>query len=496
MSQRHHTSKKLFVYKPVSAQAGFRTGYQVIEKEDEFLMGIKKIMTPLIVLVQALVLLSCGNLLNDSMLDKSENSDGGVVFTELNRSFSDSGNILIEKSSDSGYLMAGSVLDGSTADSANIWFSLTDRKGKSAKEGVLASSYNDSVRGIRILDSDNYMIFADRYYDDGDIDFIIIYMNRYKGILWDYCLGDSMKNRVYDMTVSNDGNLLIAGMSYYKESGQMYYIPFMIKMDMNGNIIWKKNYNTLLYYLMPLSITSIGSDEYIVSGNCLSSSAGKFRTFFSRINGSGDLLSSVYINAISKHSLLVGVSKTSVGGFTGIIYVRGTSGSDLLVFADYDSSLNLTATKEFSFSGFNLRGKYIRGLNGDIIIAGLLDASAGNGLYFLRFSSNGIIKSLETKYYDEIKYDLADMYFSSVEVDDGILYLCRYTDTGYDPGVEGWFMDRFRFSQQPSYVSKSNSAVRVSPANSEIYETGEVILEEGSSDLYEKGGTELILLPQ
>lgn len=475
---------------------GFKTGYQVTAKEDESLISSNRIIKLLLVPVSVLVLLSCGNLLNDSMLDDSDSGDEGIVFAELNRTFSDAGNIIIEKSNDRGYLMAGSVIDGTSADSANIWFPMADRNGKPTKEVVLASSYNDCVRGIRVLDSDNYIIFADRYYTDGDIDFIIIYMNRYNGILWDYCLGDSMKNRVYDMIISNDGNLLIAGMSYYKESGRMYYIPFMLKMDLHGNLLWKKNYSTFFYYLMPLSITSTGNGEFIVSGNCLSSPSGKFRTFFARINGSGDLLSSVYINAVSKHSLLIGVANSSAGGFTGIMYVRGTSGSDVLVLADYDSSLNLKTTKEFSFSGYNLRGKYIRGLNGDIIISGMLNNSAGNGLYFLRLTGDGILKSAEMKFYDESKYDLTDMFSGSDEVEDGVLYLCRYLYGTEELRTEGVFLDSFKYNQQKLSSSKSLAPAGVSTPAGESYETGEIVLEEGSSDLYEKGGTDLILLPQ
>gem|GEM_PF-6687252 len=447
----------------------------------------------LILLICTASLCSCGNVINETVLSHSDdpviiNDDeySGIVFTEMNRNFSVSGDIRIEKSVDQGYYIAGTVVE-ETAD--NVWFSLIDKNGNFKNEAFLRSSYDDRVRRVKVLDSENLIIYADRYYEDGDIDFIIAKVNRKTGIIWDYCFGDEIKNRVFDITVTDDGGTLITGLSYYQLLGFMHYITFTMKIDSNGKSLWRKDYRSLFSVFMPSEIRDAGNGEYLVSGLCLNRITNKFKTFFTRINSSGDVLSSIFINAAGMHTMLIGTSVRENDGFTGVISLTGGFYADSIVVACFNREMNIQILREYSLPDLNVRGKYIKGADGSIVIAGMLNNEAGNGLYFLRLSEQGVIQNLTTKYYDADQYDLSDVYFNTVETDEGLLYLCRYNNSTGSLEDGRVFLDRIHpDNKYKSILSRGDSMLN---ADSTDYETGGVELETGDSSLMEKGGAEL-----
>ncbi len=436
---------------------------------------------------------SCGNNINENVLSPSDNpviinddEFSGIVFTEMNRNFSDTGDIRIEKSGDEGYYIAGTVAED-TAD--NVWFSLIDKKGNLKKEAFLRSVYDDRVRRVKVPDSENLILYADRYYEDGDIDFIIAKVNRHTGIVWDYCFGDETKNRVFDITGTDDGGTLITGLSYYQLLGFMHYTTFIMKIDSDGKSLWRKDYRSLFSVFMPSEIRDAGNGEYLVSGLCLNRITNKFKTFFTRLDISGDVLSSIFINAAGMHTMLIGTSANEDGGFTGVISLTGGIYADSIAVARFDKEMNIQFLKEYSLPDINVRGKYIKGGQDGIVIAGMLNNEAGNGLYFLRLSDQGVIQNLTTKYYDEDQYNITDVYFNSEETDEGLLYLCRYNNNAGPLQYGRLFLDRIH----PDHIYKSNLSRGNSTANADStdYETGGVELETGDSSLMEKGGAGL-----
>lgn len=462
-------------------------------KHAEFFMSSTRIFRCSFFLINILMLLSCGNLLNESVLENADQEsdyvNGKIVFTELNRSFSSSSDIRIDNTGEKDIYVAGSVAGESAGDTENIWYAFIDSKGRVKNEALLMSGYNDRIRKTRTIDSDNIVIYADRYYDSGDIDFIIALVNRNTGIVWDYCFGNSMKNRVFDVVEAAGGGTIITGMTYYKELGVMIYITFIMKINDSGAVIWEKNYRSLFSVFMPSEIRRISDEEYLLSGLCLNRLTNKFRTFFARIGKNGDVISCRYINAAGTHTMLMGTVIDSGGGFTGVISLTGSVNSDGIVIASYDREMNFLSAREYFFTGLNVRGKLINGSAGSFIVAGMLNSEAGNGLYFLRFSGNGILMEMDTKYYDSDKYNISDIYFDTQELDDGLLYLCRYTGNtwSYDDGR--LFLDRFNFSRSKNISTASESkGLTVSAIN---FETGSVELNPDGLSLEEKGSAEL-----
>ncbi|HOP64445.1 MAG TPA: hypothetical protein PK358_02830 [Spirochaetota bacterium] len=452
-----------------------------------------------IILVCLFAILSCGNLINETALNDDAarpSSAGGFGFTELEKSYSLSGEIRIEKIDSENYYMAGSVTGESSTDVDNVWFSSISNKGEFFKGGFLVSDYDDRVRRVKVLDSKNVIIFADRYYESGDIDFIIVKYNRNKGVLWDYCFGNDKKNRIFDATETVDGGIVVTGMSYYSVLGAMSYITFIMKIDANGNLVWEKNYKSYFSVFMPSEIHRIGEEEYIVSGLCLNALTYKFRTFFARMDSSGNILSSMYINAINRHSMLAGSVVREDDGMTAVISLVGSSDSDVLAVINFDSDMNVLSTREFSFPDLNVRGKIVRGEDEDIIVAGMLNSTAGNGLYFLKLTEEGVIKSLNTKIYDSEIYDIYDVYFGSAEDENGIIYMCKYSNSVYSSADGKVFLDSFNFGQSDKNYSRETLLTKGETlyAESTEYETGDVELDSDTIVVEEKGEADLVLV--
>jgi hypothetical protein len=382
--------------------------------------------------------------------------------------------------------LAGTVVE-ETAE--NVWFSLIDKNGRLKNEAVLRSGCNDRVRRVKVLDNENLIIYADRYYEDGDIDFIIVKVNRNTGIVWDYCFGDETKNRIFDVISTDDGGTVLTGLSYYQLLGIMRYITFIMKIDSSGRSVWKKDYRSLFSVFMPSEISDTGNGEYLVSGFCLNRITNKFKTFFTRLDNAGYVISSKYINAPGMHSMLIGTSLADNNGFTGIISLTGGSDANSIVSVRFDNVMNIQAVHEYSFPDLNVRGKYIRGIDGSIIVAGMLNNTAGNGLYFLRLSKLGIIQTLATKHYNISEYDLADVYFNTAESDGGVLYLCRYNNSSASFTDGRLFLDRVQLDN--SNISALSKVSRAIDAETDNFETGGVDLETGDSSLMEKGEAQL-----
>lgn len=153
----------------------------------------------------------------------------------------------------------------------------------------------------------------------GQIDFWVVEIDLSGNIIWKKCYGGTGIDRAYSACTTDDGNMIIAGMTesglphIQNNHGVSDYL--IMKIDLQGNVLWQKTYGGSNVDECK-SIKKSGDGGYILSGNSSSangdrtSNKGELDVWIVKINANGILQwqanfggsNSDYANAIMEDS--------------------------------------------------------------------------------------------------------------------------------------------------------------------------------------------------
>ncbi len=435
----------------------------------------KPALTGMAVSIVLLFSISCGNLVNDELMD--ENSEPAIVEpgvdsfgTIVEGDFSTSGKVVIRSTGENGYFLSATTKDANGRDT--IWLSYMDKYAVRKWSAILENvDTDDRISRIEVLDNENILIFADRYYSNDPAinpDVIIIKVNSSNGILWQKCIGSDEKNIVYGTALTGDGGFLATGITVIKKTDTTpaEFIPYVIRSDRDGNIIWKKDYQKFFNIARPTEILSLGNDEYLVSGTATNPDTNKIIGFYCRIDGAletkgnsggGKILKSRYVKSADSNISLLG-SINYGENITSVIALKSESSEQFSILSMDKKKLKVSSRKSYLFSDFNLQGDIINVKSDGFVLAGMIKYLIGKGLYKVRFDMTGAVKELQTKYYDNSGYKFLNPEFSKVNDDTAITFISRLDNPGDNKYL---FIDRFE-TPSVSVISKSKVEVIVS----------------------------------
>lgn len=444
-----------------------------------------------IIILSLLAFISCGNLMNDELSGEENNPadiipGNGSYGSSIGNKFTASGRVRIQSAENDGYFISGTIYGDSGRE--EIWLSNIDKNANRKWSASLKNiSTNDRISRIEVIDKDNILILADRYYtlpgpDDlltvPEPDLIMIKVNSSTGIVWQKCIGSAKKDIVYSTAPANDGGLLAAGITVTMESAgtAAEYRPFVIRVSPQGEVIWKKDYKIYLnkaekkYFeiVIPSEIISLGNEEYLLSGTALNPDNNKLVGFYCKIDGraagyaddntaygGGILLKSCYIKAGNKTiSMLGNISYNdrivSVIGVTGTVNSStSTTSAKYTILTMNKETLKVSSKKNYEFESFKVQKGIIRNNTDDFTLAGMIKPVIGKGIYTITFDKSGTIKELHTKYYDDSVYDFISVEFNGMYENSGLAYIIRWDNPGSSKEL---YIDRYISSS----VSKSS----------------------------------------
>ncbi|MGE0077206.1 MAG: hypothetical protein AB7S48_05020 [Bacteroidales bacterium] len=164
----------------------------------------------------------------------------------------------------------------------------------------------------------------------------------YGNIVWDKLFNsDSIQECSIIKQFDND-NLLLIGSSKVSSTGNS--MPFIFKIDMYGDSIWKRsidvNYNLLIHDFL------YSGDNIFLVGESYKNSTSLPDTYIAKLNINGDLLNSVTKGNVSKSEIFTKVFIKSNG--------------DLVVFgnSNLSSSVTLVTVNEFKPSSLSVSSRY------------------------------------------------------------------------------------------------------------------------------------------
>ncbi|MFI5170966.1 MAG: T9SS type A sorting domain-containing protein [Chitinophagales bacterium] len=141
----------------------------------------------------------------------------------------------------------------------DYWVVKLDAAGNVEWDNTIGSTNADELNSIIVLPGGGYLlggvggagISGDKTEFDGLSDYWILEINALGSIIWQRTIGGTHTDRLENMITTMDGNILLTGFSFSGISGDKT-VPqwndgdyWVIKIDVNGNILWQEDYGTI-----------------------------------------------------------------------------------------------------------------------------------------------------------------------------------------------------------------------------------------------------------
>ncbi len=238
----------------------------------------------------------------------------------------------------------------------------------------------------------------------GGADIYLIKLNADGDTLWTRTYGGANDEYGSSVTQTSDGGYIISGNT--KSFGVAGKDAYLIKTDMNGNVLWSKTYGSTGndYGNKVLQTTDGG---YIVAGTTESVGNGNYNVYLIKTNSDGDTLwTKSYGGSLEDDGNFI--QQTSDGGFilVGTTFSFGSGGYDIYVIKTNESG-DTTWTKTYggTIDDYGFSVKQIAG--GDYLVTGTTN-SFGAGSF--------------------------DCYLMQLNPIGGVVWIKTYGGTGWDNG--------------------------------------------------------------
>jgi len=230
---------------------------------------------------------------NDFWLLKLNNQ--GDITWEKSFGFSglDFGTKIIQ-TSDNGYLLVGTLdvtaSNGQGNSKSNrskrhaggdFWAIKLDTNGTTEWTRFFGGSFTDIAYDVVETTNNNFLIVGSSDSEDIDItnnkgsyDFWVLKISNNGNLIWEKSFGGSQIDEAWGIVTTNDGNYIIVGDTRSNDkdiiSNNGAADIFILKIDTNGNLIWRKNYGGTNFDTSR-AIHKTQDGGFLVSGNSRSS---------------------------------------------------------------------------------------------------------------------------------------------------------------------------------------------------------------------------------
>ena len=115
----------------------------------------------------------------------------------------------------------------------------------------------------------------------------LLFFNNLYSQGWPKVYGDNMYASIYDLKEDYDKGYLISGWIYKNSSLPKY--GWLIKTDINGNILWEKKYGNLSYSTFFAILEKTNDGGMIMAASTSKYGTGKFDPMFIKLNACGEI---------------------------------------------------------------------------------------------------------------------------------------------------------------------------------------------------------------
>ena len=300
----------------------------------------------------------------------------------------DAANDVIQ-TTDGGYLAAGYTYSFGAGNS-DIYLVKTDSNGDTLWTRAYGNSAMDYANAVFQTTDGGFVILGTKDSLTGSNKYIYVIKTNSSGVLqWTKAITIvSGHASAYDGQQTSDGGLIITGYIYHAFGG-LAMNAFLIKMDINGNLLWANSFGGPSDEWAN-SVEQTADGGYIVAGQTYSFGAGSQDVYLVKTNSAGTVLWSKTFGG-SGSDQGTDVKQTSDGGYI-------VCGSKLIVPGDRDAYLiktdavgNMTWSSVYGGSAFEDAYHVQQTGDGGYLLAGGSSSfsALNNRVYLIKVNSGG-----------------------------------------------------------------------------------------------------------
>ncbi|MFN5183500.1 MAG: hypothetical protein ACK5D5_10825, partial [Bacteroidota bacterium] len=209
-----------------------------------------------------------------------------IIFQQIYQCQVDQSAREIVEISSGGFMIA--AMNEKTIGDSDIYIIKTNVSGDTLWTKSFGGNQSEYPNMILETNGGNFLIVGYTLsYGAGSNDVYLIKIDINGNLLWSKTYGGIGDDEGKDIIPTSDGNYVITGRS--NSPGNQYYDAFLMKIDPLGNIIWEKNYGGSLYETSR-SVKECLDGGYILTGQTLSYGSGGGDVYLIKTDSNGNLV--------------------------------------------------------------------------------------------------------------------------------------------------------------------------------------------------------------
>lgn len=251
-------------------------------------------------------------------------------------------------------------------------------------------------------------------------------------LLWEKSYGGTIQEKGFNITTTQDGNLLLLGLTEQPTSTGTQVDIFLVKVNLEGDTLWTKTYGDPSSFDFATGLQETDNGDVLILGATGNGLTTDVRVF--RVDAQGKVLWERSYNTPYNDN---GIDITALGNDTYFLLGRRQDGDDDFLLLKIDGQGNLLGTQTYGTPYYEEAHRIYTTKEGDFLLCG---HSSGidplHNLYLLKIDIGGTV--LLEKHYGGTAHDGGT---DVVELSNGDLVLVGETDS-YGNGSKGAFFIR------------------------------------------------------
>jgi hypothetical protein len=298
----------------------------------------------------------------------------------------------VQQTSDGGYILAG-YTSSFSAGYYDILLIKTDASGNIIWAKTYGGTDDDRAYSVQQTSDGGYIVAGGTESFGAGGDILLIKTDASGNIIWAKTYGGTDVDGASSVQQTSDGGYIVGGGTYSFGAGSADI--FLIKTDVNGNIIWAKTYGGTDYD-WATSVRQTYDGGYIVAG--VTGSFGSWDIFLIKTDANGNLSwAKTYGGTYGEGAS--SVQQTSDGGYivAGITWSFGAGDYDIFLIKT-DANGNIIWAKTYGGTSDDWAYFVQQTSDGGYIVAGwTLSFGAGNSdIFLIKMDANGSITWTKT----------------------------------------------------------------------------------------------------
>lgn len=193
----------------------------------------------------------------------------------------------IKKTTNGGFIIAGDTTSYSVGD-YDAWLIKVDENGAEQWNRSFGGINTDAGRSVELTRDDGYILAGEtQSFGNGGTDIWLIKVNETGIEQWNTTIGSENEEYCNQIIESDDGGFVVAGHYIIKEGDDFKLNGFVVKIDSDGNVLWKRVVSTD----KAVGTSSIDKidDGYIVGG-FIGEDGDEQDLFIGKIDFSGNVI--------------------------------------------------------------------------------------------------------------------------------------------------------------------------------------------------------------